>query len=64
MYQLVIVSPELLLNDKRFEILWVKKQFTDIIVNFVLNNTHIIKEWGSTFRINYLKIGPIQYQFL
>ena len=62
-YQLIIVSPELLLNDKRFEILWTKKQFTDNIVNFVLDEAHVIKDWGSTFRTDYLKIGPIRYLF-
>ena len=63
MYQLIIVSPELLLNDKRFEMLWGKKQFTDDIVNLVLDKAHIIKEWGSTFRTDHLKISPIQYLF-
>jgi superfamily II DNA helicase RecQ len=64
MYQLIIISPELLLSNKRFEILWAKKQFTDHIVNFVLDEAHVIKEWGSTFRTDYLKIGLIQYLFL
>jgi superfamily II DNA helicase RecQ len=63
MYQLVIVSPELLLNDKRFEMLRGKKQFTDDIVNLVLDEAHVIKEWGGTFRTDYLKIGPIRDLF-
>ncbi|KAF8223613.1 hypothetical protein L208DRAFT_1411592, partial [Tricholoma matsutake] len=25
---------------------------------------HVIKEWGGTFRTDYLKIGPIHYRFL
>ena len=61
MYQLVIVSPELLLNDKRFDMLWGNKRFTDDIVNLVLDEAHVIKEWGGTFRTDYLKIGPIRY---
>ncbi|KAF8228481.1 P-loop containing nucleoside triphosphate hydrolase protein, partial [Tricholoma matsutake] len=48
-YQLIIVSPELLLNDKRFKLLWAKKQFTDKIVNFVLDEAHVVKKWGGTF---------------
>jgi len=63
MYQLIIVSPELLLNDERFKMLWGKKQFMDNIVNFVLDEAHVIKEWGGMFRTDYLKIGPIQYLF-
>jgi superfamily II DNA helicase RecQ len=57
------VSPELLLNDDRFEVLWGKKHFTDKLINIVLDEVHIIKEWGGTFRTNYLKIGPIRYRF-
>jgi superfamily II DNA helicase RecQ len=57
------VSPELLLNDGRFEGLWGKKKFTNNIINLVLNEAHVIKEWGGTFRSDYLKIGPIQYLF-
>jgi superfamily II DNA helicase RecQ len=47
------VSPELLLNDDRFEVLWGKKYF------IVLDEAHVIKEWGGTFRTDYLKLGPI-----
>jgi superfamily II DNA helicase RecQ len=50
----VIVSPELLLNDDRFEGLWGKKQVMD----------NVIKEWGGTFRSDYLKLGPLCYWFL
>lgn len=60
-YRLVIVSPELLLNDGRFEELWGKKKFTDNIINLVLDEAHVIQEWGGTFRSDYLKIGPIRY---
>jgi len=60
---LVIVSPELLLNDGRFEVLWGKKKFTDKIINVSLDEAHVIKEWGGTFRSNYLRIGPLRYLF-
>ena len=63
-YRLIVVSPELLLNDGHFKELWGKKKFTDNIINLVLDEAHVIKEWGGTFRSDYLKIGPIQYQFL
>ena len=56
------MSPELLLNDDRFEVLWGKKQFMDKLVNIVLDEAHVIKEWGGTFRTDYLKIGPICYR--
>jgi superfamily II DNA helicase RecQ len=57
------VSPELLLNDDRFEALWGKKHFMDKLINIVLDEAHVIKEWGGTFRTDYLKIGPIRYRF-
>lgn len=37
------------------------KCFTDNLVNFVLDEAHVIREWGGTFRSDYLKIGPICY---
>ena len=57
------MSPELLLNNDRFEVLWGKKHFMDKLINIVLDEAHVIKEWGGTFRTNYLKIGPIRYRF-
>ena len=60
-YQVVMVSPEILNNDSCFEELWGKKQFTDNLINLVLNEAHVIKEWGGTFCSNYLCIGPIHY---
>jgi hypothetical protein len=48
----VIVSLELL-NDDRFEGLWGKKQVMD----------NVIRKWGGTFRTDYLKLGPLRYQF-
>jgi superfamily II DNA helicase RecQ len=30
-------------------------------VNLVLDEAHVVKEWGSTFRSDYLQIGPIRY---
>jgi superfamily II DNA helicase RecQ len=59
----VIVSPKLLLNDDRFEGLWGKKQVMDNVINIVLDEAHVIREWGGTFRTDYLKLGPLCYQF-
>lgn len=57
----MIVSPELLNNDSRFEDLWGTKKFTDNLVNLILDEAHVVKEWGGTFRNDYLNIGPIRY---
>jgi superfamily II DNA helicase RecQ len=60
-YQVIIVSPEILNNDSRFKDLWGTKRFTDNLVNLVLDEVHVVKEWGGTFRSDYLRIGPIRY---
>ena len=59
----MIVSPELLLNDDRFESIWAKKRVMDNVINIVLDEAHVIKEWGGTFRTDYLKLGPLRYRF-
>jgi superfamily II DNA helicase RecQ len=57
----ILVSPEILNNDSRFEDLWGKKSFVNNLVNLILDEAHVIKEWGGTFRSDYLRIGPILY---
>jgi superfamily II DNA helicase RecQ len=57
----VIVSPKILNNDSRFEDLWGTKRFVDNLINLVLDEAHVVKEWGGTFRSDYLKIGPVRY---
>ena len=54
----------MLLDDDRFEVLWGKKYFMDKLINIVLDEAHVIKGCGGTFRTDHLKIGPIRYRFL
>jgi superfamily II DNA helicase RecQ len=35
----------------------------DNVINIVLDEAHVIREWGSTFRTDYLKLRPLHYQF-
>lgn len=58
---MILVSPEILNNDSRFEDLWGKKSFVNNLVNLILDEAHVVKEWGGTFRSDYLRIGPIRY---
>lgn len=58
---MILVSPEILNNDSRFEDLWSNKKFTNNLINIVLDEAHCMKDWGGTFRSDYLKIGPIHY---
>jgi superfamily II DNA helicase RecQ len=55
-YQIVIVSLEILNNDSRFEDLWGTKRFIDNLVNLVLDEAHVVKEWGGTFCSDYLQM--------
>ena len=60
-YQVVMVSPEILNNDSRFKELWGKNKCTDNLINLVLDEAHVIKEWGGTFHLDYFHIGFIHY---
>ena len=55
------MSPEILNNDSHFEDLWGTKLFVNNLVNLVLDEAHVVQEWGDTFRSDYLRIGPIRY---
>ncbi|KAF7970092.1 hypothetical protein HWV62_25018 [Athelia sp. TMB] len=58
---LVAVSPELLANNGRFDNMWKRKTLTKNIINFVLDEAHVLNEWGQTFRPDYLKITSIRF---
>ena len=60
-YQVIIVSPEIFNNNSWFEDWWGTKKFTDNLVNIVLDKAHVVKEWGGTFHLDYLWIGPVHY---
>ena len=32
------------------------------VINIVLDEAHVVKEWGGTFRTDYMKLGPLCYQ--
>ena len=55
-YLVVIVSPEILNNDSRFEDLWGTKRFTDNLINLVLDKAHVVKEWGGLTHGNTIAI--------
>src|ERR1700691_2111087 len=63
-YQVILVSPEILNNDSCFEDLWGTKKFVNNLINLVLDEAHVIKEWGGTFCSDYLRIGPVRYLLL
>ena len=46
-YQVVIVSTKILNNESHFKELWGKRKFTNYLINLVLDEAHIVKEWGQ-----------------
>ena len=40
-----------------------KMEVMDNVINIVPDEAHVIKELGGTFRTDYLKLGPLCYQF-
>ncbi|KAJ7598282.1 hypothetical protein C8J56DRAFT_1091504 [Mycena floridula] len=45
-YRMIIVSPELLLEDPRFGALWKMKKVTDNFINFILDEVHVVGDRG------------------
>ena len=48
-YHVILVSLEILNNDSRFEDLWGMKLFVNNLINLVLDEAHVVQEWGGTF---------------
>ena len=44
-YQVIIASLEILNNDSQFEDLWSSKNFMNNLINLVLDEAHVVKEW-------------------
>ena len=55
------MSLEILNNNSCFGDLWGKATFVNNLVNLVLDEAHVVQEWGGTFCSDYLHIGPIHY---
>ncbi|KIM86111.1 hypothetical protein PILCRDRAFT_5178 [Piloderma croceum F 1598] len=43
----------------QYQVIIGTKKFTNNLINLVLDEAHVVKEWGSTFHSDYLRIGPI-----
>src|ERR1700677_5141197 len=37
------------------------EEIVNNLINIVLNEAHVVQEWGGTFHSDYLHIGPIRY---
>jgi superfamily II DNA helicase RecQ len=49
------------LEDHRFQDLWGVRKFTNDLINIVLDEAHVIKDWGASFRGAYDQLGALRY---
>ncbi len=59
-YCVVMFSPEIIEQDSHFDGLIKSKKFTRSLINIVFDEAHCIKEWGTTFRNSYQKLGQLR----
>ncbi|KAJ3714783.1 P-loop containing nucleoside triphosphate hydrolase protein, partial [Lentinula raphanica] len=60
-YRVVISSPETMAKDPRYDALLHNRVFMCSVINIVIDETHVIHEWGGTFRPEYHALGPARY---
>ncbi|KAK0473325.1 P-loop containing nucleoside triphosphate hydrolase protein [Armillaria luteobubalina] len=60
-YRVIMFSPEIIEQDSRFDALIKNKVFNKSLINVVFDEAHCIKEWGSTFRNSYHKLGHLRH---
>ncbi|KAJ3764737.1 P-loop containing nucleoside triphosphate hydrolase protein, partial [Lentinula raphanica] len=60
-YRIVIFSPETMAKDQRYNNLLHNQVFMRSVINIVIDESHVIREWGGTFRPEYYTLGPSRY---
>jgi superfamily II DNA helicase RecQ len=58
-YRVIVVSPEKILSDRRFNGLWESKRFTSRLFNVSFNEGHCISQWEKQFRPEYAELGRL-----
>ncbi|KAF9565288.1 P-loop containing nucleoside triphosphate hydrolase protein [Agrocybe pediades] len=61
LYRVIIVSPERILSDSRFDSLWASKRFCSRLFNISVDEAHCIADWGSEFRPKYAELGRLRW---
>ncbi|KAG2130313.1 P-loop containing nucleoside triphosphate hydrolase protein [Suillus bovinus] len=60
-YQVIIVSPELIINDWCFNDLWRARDFTAHLFNITIDEGHCISQWGKDFRPEYSQLSKLRW---
>jgi superfamily II DNA helicase RecQ len=58
-YRVIVVSPEKILSDRRFNGLWESKRFTSRLFNVSFNEGHCISQWEKQFHPEYAELGRL-----
>ncbi|KAJ3721038.1 P-loop containing nucleoside triphosphate hydrolase protein [Lentinula raphanica] len=60
-YRVVIFSPETMAKDHRYDVLLHDRIFMCSVIDVVIDESHVVQEWGGTFRPEYHTLGPSRY---
>ncbi|KAH7918225.1 P-loop containing nucleoside triphosphate hydrolase protein [Leucogyrophana mollusca] len=60
-YRVIVVSPERILTDGRFQTLFKSTKFTDKLFNVTLDEGHCVSEWGDSFRTEYGDLRKLRW---
>ncbi|KAF8327271.1 P-loop containing nucleoside triphosphate hydrolase protein [Cantharellus anzutake] len=61
-YRVIILSPELAM-DHRFLEIWTLDSFSTWVDRVIVDECHVVSEWGSTFRESYKHLHTLRYIF-
>jgi superfamily II DNA helicase RecQ len=59
-YQILLISPELLLSKRFVDELLRDKAFIQLILAIVVDEAHVVSHWGAGFRRKYGELGMIR----
>ncbi|XP_065884181.1 ATP-dependent DNA helicase RecQ-like isoform X2 [Dysidea avara] len=58
--QLVYISPESMLNTKRYWHMFQSDSYQNKMIAFVVDEAHCVKMWGDNFRVAFAKLGTLR----
>ncbi|KII82699.1 hypothetical protein PLICRDRAFT_120424, partial [Plicaturopsis crispa FD-325 SS-3] len=59
-WQIVLISPEMLLSRRFTNEVLRKPEFGQRILSVVIDEAHVVSHWGSSFRKKYGELGKIR----
>lgn len=60
-YRVIVMSPELIINDWRFDNIWRTRDFTAHLFNITVDEGHCISQWGKDFHPEYSQLGRLRW---